>query len=79
MNKTTIQEAQALKKVLVETIEEALNTFTTKTGLQVDCLDVKKVHLEDYGNDGPWVIDPLTRSYVEPKIKHYEVTVTVTL
>ena len=65
MNKTTIQEAQALKKVLVETIEEALNTFTTKTGLKVDYLDVRKVYVQNFG--------------AEPEVDHYKITTTINM
>lgn len=68
----TIREAQQAKMVLAATITEALNTFTARTGLRVDSVDITTEIR--YGCE----YDTRTRNFVKPEVR-YEVTVSVSM
>lgn len=72
MKPITLHEAQQAKRVLTDTITEALNAFTVQTGLRVDSANVTALCLQELE------YNTLTRNLVEPKV-HYEVTVDVTM
>ena len=72
MNSITLHEAQQAKRVLTDTITEAINAFTVQTGLRVDSVNVTARGLQELA------YNTLTRNLVEPKV-HYEVTVDVTM
>lgn len=75
MKNTTLHEAQQYKKLRTDTITEALNAFTTRTGLRVDSVGITAASAR-YGQ--ACVYDIGTRDYVEVvDVGYYEVTVNV--
>lgn len=73
MKTITLHEAQQYKKLLTDTITEALKAFTTQTGLCVDSVNVTVVGT-CYSQG--FAYNTLTRSLVEPEVV-YEVIVDV--
>ena len=73
MKTITLREAQQAKKVLTNTIAEALKAFTAQTGLRVDSVNVTVVGT-CYSQG--FAYNTLTRSLVEPEVV-YEVIVDV--
>lgn len=73
----TLHEAQQYKKLLTDTITEALNAFTTRTGLRVDAVSITAASAR-YGQ--AFVYDVETRDYVGSlEVGDYEVTVNVSM
>lgn len=73
MKNITLYEAQQYKKLLTDTITEALTAFTTQTGLRVDSVNITTVGTR-YSQGVAY--NTLTRSLVEPETV-YEVIVHV--